>query len=293
MFGYIRPRYGELRVKEMEAYKACYCGLCRCLGREYGLTARFILNYDFVLLVMLLWPEGLGAEFSDFRCPVKLCRKRKFCRAVAQTEVSAAMSVILAYHKLSDDIADSGPVRALGARIARALLKRPYKKAAARLPDFDVQVREKLTALSAMEKAGERSIDKTADCFAQLLAAASCGEQQEDKQRILRELLYHVGRFIYIADACDDLREDAEKGEYNPVCARFAITDGALTADARKDLETTMLHSRNLAGVAFELLDPTPWSETVRNILYFGLYDTIQDVLKEGTVNSTKRTIRT
>ena len=37
MFGYVRPFKPELRMKEYEAYKAVYCGLCKeCAGHTGG-----------------------------------------------------------------------------------------------------------------------------------------------------------------------------------------------------------------------------------------------------------------
>lgn len=53
MFGYIRPFQPELRMKEYEAYKSVYCGLCKELGRRYGIFARFTLSYDFTFLAIL------------------------------------------------------------------------------------------------------------------------------------------------------------------------------------------------------------------------------------------------
>ena len=53
MFGYVKPYKPELRVRELEEYKAVYCGLCRELGQSFGLFARFTLSYDFAFLAML------------------------------------------------------------------------------------------------------------------------------------------------------------------------------------------------------------------------------------------------
>jgi hypothetical protein len=55
MFGYIRPLKGELKLREFEKFRACYCGLCSALGKEYGITSRLILNYDFFFLAALMW----------------------------------------------------------------------------------------------------------------------------------------------------------------------------------------------------------------------------------------------
>ena len=38
----------------MERFRRMYCGLCHTLSRRYGQAARFILNYDFTYLAILL-----------------------------------------------------------------------------------------------------------------------------------------------------------------------------------------------------------------------------------------------
>ena len=45
-------------MRELDSFKACYCALCHALKDRYGAAARYILNYDFLFLAMLLWPEG-------------------------------------------------------------------------------------------------------------------------------------------------------------------------------------------------------------------------------------------
>lgn len=59
MFGYVLPSAQRLSGEDEARFRAAYCGLCRVLGERYGLAARFILNYDFTFLALLLWPaEG-------------------------------------------------------------------------------------------------------------------------------------------------------------------------------------------------------------------------------------------
>jgi hypothetical protein len=112
MFGYIRPAYKELKVKQFDAYKACYCGLCRTLSKEFGTASKFILNYDFVLLVMLLWDKDEKVQFHNGKCAAHPCRKRMYCQTNAAMKNSAAMSIVLAWWKLQDDIHDfSNPSR--------------------------------------------------------------------------------------------------------------------------------------------------------------------------------------
>ena len=69
---------------------------------------------------------------------------------------------------------------------------------------------------------GERcpSLDRTADTFARLLRAAAPGEGT-GRAGCWGSCSTTWGRWIYLADARDDLAEDLAAGRYNPVAARY------------------------------------------------------------------------
>ena len=46
-----------------------YCGLCHTLGERYGLASRFILNYDFTYLAILLSDRAGAGPCRQCRCP--------------------------------------------------------------------------------------------------------------------------------------------------------------------------------------------------------------------------------
>ena len=56
MFGYVRPSAARLTEEDMDRFGAAYCGLCKTMGKRHGQAARFVLNYDFAFLALLLWP---------------------------------------------------------------------------------------------------------------------------------------------------------------------------------------------------------------------------------------------
>jgi hypothetical protein len=284
LFGYVRPFTPELRVREYERFRACYCGLCRELGRGYGAFSRLILNFDFVFLAMLLWREDeepkLERKFCGFTC-----RKRFCCKSNDALNAAAGYSVILAWHKLRDGIRDDGFVKATGARAASLALRGAYKRGAREHPEFDAAVRERLSQLAELEDARSDSLDACADSFARLLEGLA---PHDGRERAMGQLLYHVGRWIYIADAADDLKEDCAAGRFNPLATRFGITDGALTREARESVETTLAHSLNLAGSALALLPENAWRGELENIIYLGMSETTRAVL-DGRFNSLKR----
>ena len=277
MFGYIRPYKPELKMKEFEQFKACYCALCHSLTENYGKFSSLFLSYDFVYLAMLLWQENENPEYTSERCLASPLCKKLCCKRNKALDIAAGCSVILTYWKLKDSAEDEKFFKASFSGICAALFKRVYRKAANRFPEFDRKVRENLSELSDLEKLGSTSIDKTADKFALILAAASdfCSDS---KKRILYQLLYHTGRWIYISDAVNDLAEDMDAKRYNPVAARFSLGKPILEPDYTEWLKTTLIHSVNDISAAFALLAPGPWSGILMNIIYLGMPDTTDKV---------------
>ncbi len=270
MYGYVRPLKGELKVSEYEAFHSIYCALCHELSRRGGLAARFVVNYDFAFLAMLL-SHADKPECETMHCPARLGRKRPCVRADETMTQAADESLILAWWKLSDAIADTGFIRSLPIRIARALLHPAYKKAAGAQPLFAGVVRDSIAALTALERAKCASLDAAADKFAVILQAAADSEGDEKRRRALRSLLYQLGRLIYILDAADDLADDWKSGAYNPLIYRYGLTDGVLSPEQRQQLRETLCQAQNRMAAAFALIEPNCWQPVLANIVYYGL----------------------
>jgi len=263
MFGYVRPMRDELKCRDFDLYRATYCGLCRSMRQRYGLLAPMFLNYDFTFLALLLWePEECFVPCSG-RCHANPLRKRPMCPDSPALALAADTSVILTWWKLKDSVQDSGFWKGLPARLLALLLKRGYRRAAERQPEFDRVVSDCLRELSALEQENCSSIDRTADTFARLLQAAAPGDGE--RGRIISQILYHLGRWIYLVDARDDQKEDCAAGRYNPLIARY----GGLCDD--KALGLTMDHSLDLIGAALQLGEFGCRTPLLENIVYLGL----------------------
>ena len=151
MFGYVRPPLGQLPEEEQARFRAVYCGLCRTLGQRYGLAARFILNYDFTFLAILL-SDGQEREARCVRCPAHPLNRRACCPPDGAMELAADESVILAYWQLRDGVADHDWLHGLKYRGAAGVLEHAYRKAAAARPAFDESTRLQLRQLSELER---------------------------------------------------------------------------------------------------------------------------------------------
>ena len=277
MFGYVRPALGRLDQEQRDAYQSVYCGLCHALGRRHGPLARLTLRYDFTFLAILLTAgAGSGGRICR-RCPVHPLRKPRSCLAGGALDAAADRAVHEMVDLLHDDVADHGFFAGLPYRFLRLVYRRAYRRAAGAQPAFDAQVREGLARLEALEAAGSPQLDRAADAFAQILACAAQAAPREGERRAMGQLLYHLGRWIYLMDGWDDLDEDRKRGRYNPLDARF----GGQARDSRDYLETTASHSLRLAGSAAELLEMGDWAPVVENVIYTGL-PAVQGAVLDG-----------
>jgi len=239
-----------------------------------------LLNFDFTFLALLLWePEDRFTPCRG-RCHANPLRKRPMCPDSGALELAADESVVLAWWKLRDSVQDEGFWKGLPARALSRVLKPAYKKAARRRPAFDEAVRGCLGELAVLERENCPSLDRAADTFARLLRSAAPPEGA--RGRILSQLLYHLGRWIYLADARDDLAEDRRSGRYNPVAVRY----GPEGDDAA--LALTMDRSLEQMGAALQLGEFGCRKPLLENIVYLGL-PLVQRAVFDGSWNEIKK----
>ena len=218
MFGYIKPYIPELKVRDYELYKAVYCGLCKSMGKTTRLFSRFALSYDAVFLALVL-SSLHGIEFETYkgRCGLNVLKKLIIAKDCDILRYSSAASAQLTYYSLLDKIRDEKGLKRLFAKTALPAFRK-IKKRAHSVYDFDDEKTEKLLdTLHKAEEENTESLDYVSDIFGQLLSYYfECGAP-EDKKRSAAVIGRMTGRFIYAADACDDLQKDIKKGAYNPL----------------------------------------------------------------------------
>ena len=285
MFGYVRPRRDLLPPADRAAYERAYCGLCRALGKGYGFAARFLVSYDMTFLYLLRASVAPPAGAARCWCPARLCGRKDCALDPEGYGPVTAFAVILAWEKLRDDILDKGFFRGLPARLLALVYRRAYRRAARRLPAFAALTAEKLAALRALEAARSPSIDATADAFAQIVGACAGDLEDPALRRPMEQLLYQTGRFLYLADALDDLKRDWARDAYNPLRCRFQPENGVLAEADLAYLTQLTDASVNLAGAALALLPPAPQTALLENIVYLG-FPAVFAAVKAGTFNA-------
>ena len=85
-----------------------------------------------------------------------------------------------------------------------------------------------------------------------------------------------------LIDAADDLKKDAESGNYNPVALRYGLENGVWTPESRREFAGTLDHSIHQMAAAFELWDFGVWTPVLQATFYAGLFQVGRAVL-DGT----------
>ena len=289
MFGYIRPFSAELRVKEYAYYRAVYCGICRSMEKTVSPLLSMTLRYDFVLLVtvrMLL--SGETGTLRSARCLANPLRKKTVlsdCEALGYTARCAAL---LTHYGVLDNIADERGIKRLAYRLLSLPAAAMRKKALRQddtLPPLDGIIREQLSTLAALEKAGETSADAAAEPFAELLGEMFAHGFDGPEYRIAHAVGSSVGRCIYLLDALDDAPADEEDGSYNPFVlqakeAGIPVRD--YLSEHRERIENAILLCCSAAHRALALADRCeehPAWPCIENLLSLGIPHITKQVL--------------
>ncbi|MEX1307387.1 MAG: DUF5685 family protein [Eubacteriales bacterium] len=279
MFGYIVPDKPELKIREFDRFKSYYCGLCKTLKTEYTFFSRLFLNYDcsFLSLVMDSLNEQAPACTQE-ACVVSPFKKKCIAHG-SDAKYAAAINVLLAKNSLADHIRDEKKIYLLP---AVWMLARGYRRAKRDYPKAAETIESALNKLKTLEAEKEANLDKVADVFAVMLSELVSAGVKTDK-RAFKHLGYHVGRWLYLIDAADDLEKDIKKGCYNPLVYRYGYQTSEDIQDFKKriyeEVEFNLFYSLSEAAAAYDLIDFKKNKEILTNIIYSGIKKRTQQVL--------------
>ena len=321
MLGYVKIDKGELKVREYEVYTGYYCGVCKSIGRRYGQLPRMVLSYDAAFLAILL--ASLSDE-SDTpvqeHCIAHPVIKKKTVIRNRAIDYAGDVMLILAWYKLADDAADEGKAYA---KPVMLMMKRIFRRLNNLYPELCSSVKCHLSALSALEREKCASIDMAAEAFSKIMedifteglqavygseppqqtspgadrsdygiSGASgmqngpCGfaSPGSDTRELLARAGYHLGKWVYMIDAVDDIEENIESGAYNPLLFRFKFDAANETADEFRariepDLRFNLYHYLAMLSRCTDSLDIRKNAGIIENVIYFGLNRKTEEII--------------
>ena len=309
MLGYVTCEKAELKVREYELYSAYYCGVCKSIGARYGQLARTVLSYDSVFLSMLLdGVSGKAPGVEEGSCLLHPVKGKNIASSKG-IDFAADVMLILAWFNYLDDQNDKDTVSEKGGageiakhaalKVAGRSLKKAYGDIEPKYPELCKEIAGQLDELSALEKEKCASLDEAAEPFANIMvkifeagfghmADPALDQDQATDLKVAGSMGYHLGKWIYLMDAWEDLEKDIASGAYNPLIYRFGFMQDSETETAegfrdriRESVEFNLMTYLSMIGSAVDLLELKGNKGIIENIVFMGLLRRTEDALKE------------
>jgi hypothetical protein len=281
MFGYIRPYNLELKLRELNEFRAFYCGICTSLHTKRYIT-KFLLTYDSVFYAILL--TALSGK--------KLSYKKRFCGLTLKRVVyfqsdeideAARDFILLLKYKLLDDFNDErGIFSYLTYFLAKFLGSSDNSKDFVSLED---ELKRLLSEFSEMEKQKVPSVEKLGKKFGEIVALFFKGIKgaSDEQLRLLSDFSIKIGEYVYVLDTFDDLERDIRKGRYNPLIYEYGYSPDKsinefisyLKPKIRKYVRRLIVDIINL----YNQLELKTYKSLLDNVIYFGLEREMERVL--------------
>ena len=274
MLGYVIINKNELSPRDFDIYRGYYCGVCKSIGRRHGQIPRLALSYDSVFLAMVM--ASLRDEVDEIKqehCIIHPIKKNPVIRTSNAVDYAADILLILAYHNFLDDKKDEHKVRGT---VGSTLLKNAYKKLEKEYPKLCREIESQISDVSLLESSKCESLDMVAEAFGKVLEAAFKNFSDTNQERVLGNLGFNLGRWIYVMDALDDLEDDRKSGSYNPLIYRKKGKEG---------LEDLLYNYLGQVSNAIDLLEIKKNQGIIDNVIWNGLRARTDLLLKERDNN--------
>lgn len=293
MFGYVTPLKPELKIREFEVFRSYYCGICMSIKKDFGNIPRMTLNYDMTFLGLLLdslQDEDVNVEIK--RCMAHPFKKKPITLNNKALSYAAAMNVSLIYYKLLDDVEDEKSIKSKVGALLISLYKNKFNRNVTEINDI---IEDNLKALSILEKDKSfSSIDEIAHPFSIIVAkilelySNELDDNSEELRMDLFDLGYALGKWIYLIDALDDLKEDMEKGKFNPISFLFNDENKSyedLIEEIKPRMEFTILNCGYNCKEALDKLPVKRNKEILENIISLGMMDKYTKITNNCSCN--------
>ena len=281
MFGYVRVNKPEMKVKEYEVYRGIYCSLCKSMRKNFGVLSALTLSYDLTFFALArLSFGGKIPSFKGGRCPYNPTKRCNYCQnGDEELRYAAAVSMMMFYFKIRDNIADGSFFRRLLMYLILPYALIKYKKAKKLYPEAALIIEKAMEEQSVTEKSGTASPDRAAHCSADALGKLlGYGFVDESVYRFG----YGTGKFVYLCDASDDIEKDIKKKNYNVFVKKYSLSSPP-SKEIKEEIKKSLNMCLAIMSEAYEKAESKSLTPIMENIIYEGTENTMNDILK-GTV---------
>ncbi len=276
MFGYVLPFKPELKMKEWQAYRSVYCGLCKELKRNYGFFSRMVLNYDFVLLSLIT--DNLNKEQAN--CTAQNCianpfQKRPVCNYTKGLEFSSHALVLSVFYKLKDNLNDDKLLKRIPSLAFYPIAKAKRNKAALNYKNLDEILANETNHQNEIESRSSLSYDEAADPTSVMLGSIFSMASDVNNKAALYRFGQFLGKIIYYLDAAEDYEKDKKNNAYNV----FLLNNLSKEEADKKAKQLCKLCAYEMS-LAYSLLPRAHYSDLLDNIIYLGIAQSIENAGK-------------
>jgi len=250
MIGFLAPVSADPEVRGL--YRSYQCGLCHCLGAEYGLAFRMLAGPDLVLYNA--WLDAVAGQLPALghrACVAAPVLSRLPVRARTEhTRLAAAFGVWMMVEKLRDNWQDEG---GLHRWLAWKALSRGAARARARLLEQGFPVAEIgawMKAQATLEERPQASLEEAMAPTRRIAALAYgfAGRARPGDAATTQALGDAIGAWLFWLDGLLDWQADRAAGAYNPLARSLeAPAPARLPAELPAELPAA-LRARALAG---------------------------------------------
>lgn len=280
MFGYVVPDKMNMFMKDYYGYRAFYCGLCKSIGKRCSQLMRINTTYDMTFLNILAHGVmDVEIEMKMGKCVLNMVQKKLIAQNDTLTEKIVDIGTILAHYKCVDDIIDD---KSLSKKfIDRTIIRRHYKKAKKLYPELDAYIELKYRELADAEKAKCDSIDRISHYFGEIMVRIGETVFEDKYTAEISNLLYNLGKWIYLADAIDDIDDDFKQKKYNVFLCNYEYKDKQTFLEEKKDtLEFVMMSCYNTICNDFDKIEVKKYEGILTNILWYGMLNSTKELLR-------------
>ncbi len=139
---------------------------------------------------------------------------------------------------------------------------------------------------SGTSPGGSENADGSSASNASGMQSEPCGfaSPGTDTRELLARAGYHLGKWVYMIDAVDDIEENIESGAYNPLLFRFNFDAANETADEFRtriepDLRFNLYHYLAMLSRCTDSLNIRKNAGIIENVIYFGLNRKTEEII--------------